>query len=94
MKRFLEIAQPGRYLSVYRGFLRIQSDSEELARVPLADLAAVIVCSHGVTFSQTLLVTLADANTRRRTTARSTEERGHLVFVLFFGAPQCRSGTC
>lgn len=58
--RIVEIAEEGRHLSVRRGFLVVKEDREELGRVPLDDLAAVIANSHALTFSNRLLLALAE----------------------------------
>lgn len=60
MPRILDIAQDGRHLAVYRGFLVVQSSGEEIARVPLDDLTSVVVHAHGTTYSNNLLVQLAE----------------------------------
>lgn len=44
--RVVEIAEEGRHLSVYRGFLKVAADGKELGRVPLDDIAALIVNAH------------------------------------------------
>lgn len=60
MDRIVDIATDKRHLSVSRGFLTISEDHEEIGRVPLDDIAAVIVHAHGVTYSNTLFVRLAE----------------------------------
>lgn len=60
--RILEIAQDGRRLSVERGFLVIRDHEQELGRVPLDDLAAVIGNAHGLTYTNNVLVALAERN--------------------------------
>ncbi|MGH8540385.1 MAG: type II CRISPR-associated endonuclease Cas1 [Stenotrophobium sp.] len=60
--RIIEIAQDGRRLSVDRGFLVIQDQEEELARIPLDDIAAVIGNAHGLTYTNNVLVALAERN--------------------------------
>jgi len=60
--RILEIAQDGRRLSVERGFLVIRDHEQELGRFPLDDLAAVIGNAHGLTYTNNLLVALAERN--------------------------------
>ena len=59
MDRIIDIATDGRHLSAYRGFLVVSEDREEIGRVPLDDIAAVIVHAHGVTWSTNLIVALA-----------------------------------
>jgi CRISPR-associated protein Cas1 len=58
--RFLEVAEDGRYLAKERGFLTIRHQGEELGRVPLDDLAAVMATSPATTVSVALLADLAD----------------------------------
>ena len=60
MERIVDIATDGRHLSVYRGFLIVSESGEEVGRVPLDDVAAVIVHAHGVTWSTNLMVALAE----------------------------------
>ena len=57
--RIVEIANDGRHLAVYRGFMTVSVDQEEIARIPLDDIAAVIANAHGLTYSNNLLVELA-----------------------------------
>lgn len=60
--RIIEIAEDGRYLSVLRGFLIVSHEGNEIGRVPLDDIAAVIGNAHGLTYSNNLLVELARRN--------------------------------
>ncbi len=66
MDRFVDIATDGRHLSVHRGFLVVTASSdasggrEEVGRVPLDDVAAVIVHAHGVTWTTNLVCALAE----------------------------------
>ncbi|WP_109261741.1 type II CRISPR-associated endonuclease Cas1 [Hyphobacterium indicum] len=57
--RFIEITTEGSLLSVDRGFLKIRYQEEEIGRVPLDDLAAVIVHAHSATFTSHLAEQLA-----------------------------------
>ncbi len=59
MDRYVDIATDGVHLSVLRGFMLVRRDGEELGRVALDDIAAVIVHAHGVTFSANLCTRLA-----------------------------------
>lgn len=59
MERIVDIATDGQHLSAYRGFLVVSKDKEEIGRVPLDDVASVIVHAHGVTWSTNLAVALA-----------------------------------
>lgn len=58
--RIVEIADDGRYLSKSRGFLVVEVSGEEIGRVPLDDIAAVIASAHGITWSNNLLNALAE----------------------------------
>lgn len=60
MDRIVDIATDGRHLSAYRGFLIVSEDRVEVGRIPLDDVAAVIVHAHGVTWSTNLVVALAE----------------------------------
>jgi CRISPR-associated protein Cas1 len=61
--RIVEVADDRRHLFVSRGFLVVQ-DSEgarkELGQVPLDDIAAVIANAHGLSYTNNLLVALAE----------------------------------
>ncbi|NVO12984.1 MAG: type II CRISPR-associated endonuclease Cas1 [Rhodoplanes sp.] len=59
MDRIVDIATDGRHLSAYRGFLIVAEDGQEVGRVPLDDVAGVIVHAHGVTWTTNLAVALA-----------------------------------
>lgn len=61
--RIVEIAEDGRHLAKTRGFLTVQHQGAELGRVPLDDVAAVIASAHGLTYSNALLVDLAERGT-------------------------------
>jgi len=60
VERIVDIATDGRHLSAHRGFLIVEQQREEVGRVPLDDVAAVIVHAHGVTWSTSLVVALAE----------------------------------
>ncbi|MCA3184547.1 MAG: type II CRISPR-associated endonuclease Cas1 [Methylobacterium sp.] len=60
MERIVDIATDGRHLSVLRGFLVVTEDRQEVGRIPLDDIAAVIINAHGVTWSANLVVALAE----------------------------------
>jgi CRISPR-associated protein Cas1 len=57
--RIVEIAQDGRHLSTLRGFMVVTAKREELGRVPLDDIGTVLVNAHGVTYSNNLIIELA-----------------------------------
>lgn len=61
--RIVEVADDKRHLFMSRGFLVVQqSDGErkELGQVPLDDIAAVIANAHGLSYTNNLLVALAE----------------------------------
>ena len=58
--RVVEINEEGRHLSKERGFLVVQCGREEVGRVPLDDLMAVMATARGTSVSVALLSALAD----------------------------------
>ena len=58
--RIIDIHQDQRYLHRKRGFMVVSHGEEELGRVPLDEIAAVIASGHGITHSSNLLVALAE----------------------------------
>lgn len=58
--RVVEIAEDGRHLAKSHGFLTVNAGGEEIGRVPLDDIAAVIASAHGITYSNNLIVALAE----------------------------------
>lgn len=58
--RIVEIAEDGRHLSRERGFLVVSNSGSELGRVALEDIGAVVANAHGLTYSNNLLVALAE----------------------------------
>lgn len=59
MDRIVDIATDGLHLSTYRGFLMVEREREEVGRVALDDIHAVIVHAHGVTWSGNIVAALA-----------------------------------
>ncbi|MGL4666433.1 MAG: CRISPR-associated endonuclease Cas1, partial [Saezia sp.] len=66
LSRIVEIAEDHRHLSLLRGFMVVEdtqqergSPTRELGRVPLDDIAAVITHANGITYTNNLLVALA-----------------------------------
>lgn len=60
--RIVEIAEDNRYLSLSRGFMLVQSAGPNrviVGKVPIDDIAAVIANAHGLSYSNNLLVALA-----------------------------------
>lgn len=61
--RIVEIADDYRHLSLQRGFMVVAStgrDGKELGQVPIDDIAAVIANAHGMSYTNNLLVALAE----------------------------------
>lgn len=59
MERIVDIATDGRHLSAHRGFLIVSDKRVEVGRIPLDDIAAIIVHAHGITWSTNVMVALA-----------------------------------
>lgn len=60
--RIVEVADDRRHLFVSRGFMVVQDtegERKELGQVPLDDIAAVIANAHGLSYTNNLLVALA-----------------------------------
>jgi CRISPR-associated protein Cas1 len=60
--RIVEIVTDGRHLAVDRGFMTVSEKGQEIARIPLDDISALIGTAHGLTYSNNLLVELARRN--------------------------------
>ena len=58
--RIIEISTDNKYLSIDRGFLVISENKEEIGRIALDTIEAVIVYAHGITYSNNVLVKLAE----------------------------------
>jgi CRISPR-associated protein Cas1 len=61
--RIVEVADDSRHLFVSRGFLVVQDtagERKELGQVPLDDIAAVIANAHGLSYTNNLLIALAE----------------------------------
>lgn len=61
--RIVEVADDRRHLFMHRGFLVVQDtegERNELGQVPLDDIAAVIANAHGLSYTNNLLVALAE----------------------------------
>jgi CRISPR-associated protein Cas1 len=60
--RIIEVAQDHRHLSLHRGHLVVSEGEQQVGRVPLDDIAAVIGNAHGLSYTNNLLVALAERN--------------------------------
>jgi CRISPR-associated protein Cas1 len=58
--QIVEIYEENRYLSLERGFLKISSGADIIARVPIDDIAVLLVSAQGVSFSKNILNELAE----------------------------------
>lgn len=61
--RIVEVADDNRHLRVNRGFMVVQDtqgERKELGQVPLDDIAAIIANAHGMSYTNNLLVALAE----------------------------------
>ena len=61
--RIVEVANDQRHLSMYRGFMLVHSTGEhrqEVGRVVLDDMSALIANAHGLSYTNNLLVALAE----------------------------------
>ena len=64
--RIVEVADDRRHLFIHRGFLVVQDtdgERKELGQVPLDDIAALIANAHGLSYTNNLLVALAERGT-------------------------------
>jgi len=57
--RVVEIATDGRHLSISRGFLVVTEHGDDVGKVPLDDIAAVVANAHGLTYTNNALVELS-----------------------------------
>jgi len=58
--QIVEIQEEKRYISLYRGFLVIKADNKELGRVPLDDIAVLLISAQGAFLTKNILVELAE----------------------------------
>lgn len=61
--RIVEVSNDKRHLSMYRGFMLVHTtgdERKEVGRVPLDDMAALIANAHGLSYTNNLLVALAE----------------------------------
>ena len=61
--RIIEVADDRRHLSMHRGFMVVrdtEGERKELGQIPLDDIAAVIANAHGLSYTNNLLVALAE----------------------------------
>ncbi|MEQ8508496.1 MAG: type II CRISPR-associated endonuclease Cas1 [Rhodospirillaceae bacterium] len=78
----VEVGEVGRYLSVHRGFLKVSDENQEIGRVPLDDITALILAGPQITLSKALMVELAE----RRAVIVTCGSNWHpLSYTLPFG---------
>lgn len=61
--RIVEIADDKRHVFLHRGFMVVQASDgarQELGQIPIDDIAAVIANAHGISYTNNLLVALAE----------------------------------
>lgn len=58
--RIIDIAEEQRHLALHRGFMVVTHQGDELGRVPLDSIEAVIASGHGLSHSSNLLAALAE----------------------------------
>ena len=78
----VEVAEAGRHLSIYRGFLKVAADGETLGQVPLDDITALILSGPQITLSKQVMVALAE---RRAVVVFCGQNWHPLSFTLPFG---------
>jgi len=61
MQRVIDISQEGVHLAKLRGFMTITKDRTELGRVAIDEISAVVIHAHGTTYSNSLMITLAES---------------------------------
>ncbi len=62
MERIVDISSEDLHLGVYRGFLTVNKDREEIGRIALDDIGGLITHAHGLTWSNTVFVRLSERN--------------------------------
>ncbi len=58
--RVVEVSADNRYLSVTRGFLKVDGPDGEVGRIPLDDIACLINSGHGCTITNNVIAALAE----------------------------------
>ncbi|MBS9778403.1 MAG: type II CRISPR-associated endonuclease Cas1 [Gammaproteobacteria bacterium] len=58
----LEISDLGCHLATYRGFITLSVKGEEINRIPFDHVSSIITKAHGITYTQNVLVKLAERN--------------------------------
>lgn len=61
--RVVEVAREGAHLALSRGFMTVRADGEEIGRIALADIRALVVRGYGASFSVNLVAKLSEGGT-------------------------------
>lgn len=61
LNRVLEIAKENRYVSLKRGFIMIWHGKEEVGKVPLDDVAVLLLSAQSVTFSKNVINAISES---------------------------------
>jgi len=85
----VEIAEDGRYLSLFRGFLKISDSDGEIGRVPLDDISALILSAHQVSLSKNIMTALLERKAVIVTTGKNWHPLG---LTLPFAAHYAHAG--
>jgi len=59
--RIIEVSNDNRHLNLFRGFMRVMEGKDEVGRVAITDIGALIINAHGVSYSNDLVVALSKA---------------------------------
>ena len=62
LPRIVEVGSNNQHLKLYRGFMLVMHGDQETGRVALNDMGALIINSHGITYSNDLVVALCQNN--------------------------------
>jgi len=60
MDRIVDVSSDGLSLGVCRGFMTVSKDREEIGRIPFDDISGLIAHAHGLTWTNNVLVRLAE----------------------------------
>ena len=62
MDRIVDISTDGLHLAIHRGFLAISQEGDEVGRIALDDIGALIVHAHGASWTNQVFIRLAERN--------------------------------
>jgi len=72
----VEIAEDGRHLSLFRGFLKVSEGATELGRVPLDDITALVLSAHQISLSKNIMTALLERKVIIVTTGKNWHPLG------------------